>query len=261
MKTLLALLIIAAAGALVGWRVAQLSRPAPPPAAPPLRPRASAELPAGAAPRARALAAGAEAGDAAAADAGSRALAACVDLLGSAKTSYAERWKLWDQLRQSGRLAEAVAALKGLQADNPGEAAIPLAIAEGEINQLRVLSQNHAPFDEISIMALQADKDFDAALALSPTDWDAEYEKAESLSYWPDYLGKGPEVVERLNSLISQQATLAPRPEFARSYALLGQQFQNAGQNDRAIQTWQQGLTAFPLDSNLQQRLAHASAP
>ncbi|HEX3731061.1 MAG TPA: hypothetical protein VHV47_14710 [Opitutaceae bacterium] len=260
MKTLIAFLIIAGAGALVGWRVAQLNRPAPAAAAASPRARTALALPANAAPRPRALIAGA--GDTPATpDAGGMALASCVDLLSSPKTSYAERWKAWDQLRQAGKLAEALAALKDLQAGNPGDAAIPLAIAEGEINQLRVLSQNHAAFDEISIMALQADKDFDTALAISPTGWDAQYEKAEALSYWPAYLNKASEVIERLNTLIGQQATMAPRAEFARSYAILGQQYQNAGQADQAIQTWQQGLTAFPLDTNLQQRLAHASAP
>lgn len=261
MKTLIAFLIIAGAGALVGWRVARLSRPALGPAAPTHAVRTAATVPADAPHRSRALAEGA-APAAAPSDEAGTALASCVDLLGSAKTSYAERWNIWDQLRrQPGKLDEAVAALKALQAGNPGDAGIPLAIAEGEINQLRVLSQNHAPFDEISIMALQADKDFDAALTLSPASWDAQYDKAEALSWWPPYLNKAPEVIERLNTLIAQQATMAPRPEFARSYAILGQQYQNAGQAAQAIQTWQQGLTAFPLDSNLQQRLAHAPSP
>ncbi|HVW22705.1 MAG TPA: hypothetical protein VHC86_15930 [Opitutaceae bacterium] len=258
MKTLLALLIIAGAGALVGWRVARLGRPAPAPAAMP-RPHPAAARAAEAHPRVPAAAGGAAAP--AAPDGEGAALASCVELLGSPKTDYAERWRLWDQLREGGRLKEAVAALKALQAASPGDAALALAAAEGEINELRLLSQAHAPFDEVSIMALQADKDFDATLALSPASWDAQFEKAEALSWWPPYLGKAPEVIDRLTDLISQQAALAPRPEFARSYAILGQEYQNAGQNDRALQTWQQGLAAYPLDSSLQQRLSHASSP
>jgi tetratricopeptide (TPR) repeat protein len=84
--------------------------------------------------------------------------------------------------------------------------------------------------------------------------------KAASLAYWPPALNKGPEVIQRLSSLVAQQETMPVQPEFAQTYVLLGQQYQAAGQADQAIQTWQQGAAKFPLNTTLQKNLAHATA-
>ena len=76
----------------------------------------------------------------------------------------------------------------------------------------------------MGIMAMQADQNFDEALKLDPSNWDAQFYKAAAMSYWPAELNKGPEVVQRLAALIDQQEAQNPKPEFARTYALLGEQ-------------------------------------
>ena len=76
------------------------------------------------------------------------------------------------------------------------------------------------------------------------------------MSYWPSETGKGPELIQRLSSLVSQQETLPSQPQFAQTYLLLGDQYQKAGQAANAPSTWQLGLAKFPNDPALQGRLA-----
>jgi tetratricopeptide (TPR) repeat protein len=115
-------------------------------------------------------------------------------------------------------------------------------------------------FDEIAILGMQADQSFDAALKLDPSNWEAQYYKAASLAYWPPEMNKGPEVIQRLSSLIDQQETMPPQPQFAQIYVLLGEQYQKAGQSDNAIKTWRRGAAIFPGDPALQKKISNPSA-
>jgi tetratricopeptide (TPR) repeat protein len=113
----------------------------------------------------------------------------------------------------------------------------------------------------VALLGVQADEDFNAALALDPTNWEAQFDKASALSHWPAGMNKGPEVIQRLSALITQQETMAPQPEFAQTYLLLGEQYQAAGQGEKAAQIWQQGAALFPLNPAFQPKLARAANP
>ena len=102
---------------------------------------------------------------------------------------------------------------------------------------------------------MQADQSFNTALGLDPTDWDAQFFKAASLAHWPAGLNKGPEVIQQLSSLIDQQETMPPQPQFAQTYVLLGEQYQKAGQPDQAIKIWRRGAATFPGDPALQKKI------
>jgi hypothetical protein len=49
------------------------------------------------------------------------------------------------------------------------------------------------------------------------------------------------------------------KPDFAQTYILLGQQYQAAGQTDKAVQIWQQGVAKFPANTTLQMVLSRAT--
>ena len=108
----------------------------------------------------------------------------------------------------------------------------------------------------MGIAGMQADQYFDSALKLDPSNWDAQFFKAVAMSYWPAELNKGPEVIQRLASLIDQQETMPPQPQFAQTYVRLGDQYLKAGQPDYAQQTWQLGAARFPTDPTLQTKIA-----
>jgi len=262
-KILLAVLLIAGAGFIAGWRFG-LSR-APAIALPgPITflqtkaPVATPERPASPAPAAPKAAETAPAPD----EAG-MALANAIDVLTSAQSTFAQKEAMREQLRKGGRLPEVIATLKQLAAQNPNDANIPTALGEAELSQIRnMLEAGTDPTSgDIAILGLQADQSFNAALAADPTNWQAQFDKAAALAHWPASMNKGPEVIQRLTALVTQQEATSPQPEFALTYAVLGQQYQATGQTALAVQTWQQGLARFPLSSTLQQALTRAGNP
>ncbi len=188
------------------------------------------------------------------------AVANAIDKLTSPQTSFAERQALWDQLRKAGELDEVIEALKDLAAGNPGDASIPTALGEAEIAKIRSMLETGGDQSDVAILGMQADQNFDRALKIDPTNWAAQFDKAASLAHWPPEMNKGPEVIQRLSSLVSQQETMPIQPEFALTYLLLGQQYQTSGQPDKAILTWQQGVAKFPMNPTLQKNLSYAIA-
>ena len=73
--------------------------------------------------------------------------------------------------------------------------------------------------------------------------------------YWPANPQVDNQVVQNLSSLIDQQETMSPQPEFAQTYVVLGNEYQKIGQPDKAQATWQLGLSKFPNDPTLQKKI------
>ncbi|MCW5553645.1 MAG: hypothetical protein KIS67_15985 [Verrucomicrobiae bacterium] len=159
---------------------------------------------------------------------------------------------VWKQLREAGLLGAAIAELKKRAADHPAAAEYPLAIGEAYIEAIQATEN----YNERGVLAMQADTSFDEALRMDPTNWEAQYMKAASLSHWPEGLGKRPEVIRRLTDLIDQQETLPQQPLFVESYVLLGEQYAKSGNFEYARAVWQLGLGSFPADPTLRKRIA-----
>jgi hypothetical protein len=109
--------------------------------------------------------------------------------------------------------------------------------------------------NEMGILGMQADQNFDSALNLDPSNWEAQFFKAAAMSHWPLELNKGDEVIQRLSNLIDHQDTQLPRPEFAQSHVVLGDQYLKMGQPDHAAATWQIGARMFPGHPELQRKI------
>jgi tetratricopeptide (TPR) repeat protein len=261
MKTLFIATLIAAAAFVVGWRFSAMEKlPALSSPAVVLKPRTPAPV-AATVPPPRPASGDVRPTVASAPDEGVMALATALDAFTSPKASFAQRQAVLEQLRKGGQLGEAIAALKQLAAQNPQDAAVAAALGEAQISQIRTLLEagGNPASNDIAILALQADQNFTAALAQDPANWDAQFEKAAAMSHWPAAMNKGPEVMQRLEALVTQQeASAAPQPEYAQTYALLGEQYQADGQGDKAAQIWQQGIARFPLSSALQREFASA---
>jgi hypothetical protein len=177
--------------------------------------------------------------------------------------SAAEKQAAFDELRKDGELDAAIADLKQQAAQNPNDPEIPTTIGEAELNRLRSLAENGgltANHDQIGILAMQADQEFDSALQIDPKNWEAQYVKAASMYYWPSNPQTDNQVVQSLTSLIDQQETMPANPAFAQTYVTLGNEYQKLGQPDKAMATWQLGAQEFPSDSSLQAKLANTSA-
>jgi tetratricopeptide (TPR) repeat protein len=178
-----------------------------------------------------------------------------INTLVSKQSSFQEKQAALKQLQDAGELDQAIAALKAGMANNPNDAAYPAALGEAYIYKL-VTAKESGNYNETAILALQADQNFDAALKVDPSHWDAQYNKAASMAYWPPEMNKGPEVIQRLSSLIDQQEAMPPQPQFAQTYVLLGEQYQKAGKPDYAVQTWKLGAARFPNNATLRKKIS-----
>ncbi len=182
-----------------------------------------------------------------------------VEALLSAK-SKSEKQAVFAELAKNGQLEAAVADLKQLAAANPNNAEIPTTIGEAELNETRVLSQDPSHnYDQMGILAMQADQEFDTALQIDPKNWEAQFVKASAMYYWPASQQLNNQLVQNLTSLIDQQDAMSPDPNFAQTYVLLGNEYQKIGQADKATATWQLGAQEYPNDPTLQKKLTGAA--
>lgn len=177
-----------------------------------------------------------------------------VDLLVSPQTTHEQKQATWKQLRESGRIDQAIRELEQRAAKDPRVAEYPAVLGQAYLQKCATIQDVR----EQGILAMQADKVFDTALSLDPANWEARFTKAVALSYWPANLNKGGEVIQHFQTLIEQQETQAPQPQFAESYVWLGDQYNKAGRNDYARTVWERGATLFPSHDGLKTKLAAA---
>ncbi len=175
-------------------------------------------------------------------------------MLISTNATYREKAKIWQQLKASGQLEQALEALKNQATDNPAAPVYHMALGEGYYAKLQSV-YGQADSSTVAMLALQTDKSFNDALKADPASWEAQYVKAEALSHWPDEMNKGPEVIQQLFSLIEQQESQPAQPQYAQSYVLLGDQYQKSGQTEYAEATWRLGAQKYPNDPALQSRV------
>jgi len=181
-------------------------------------------------------------------------LSRAVDVLVSPQASHQQRQEVWKYLGDAGKLDAAIADLEKRMTNDLSNAECPAALGHAYLQKCGTIKDVR----EQGILAMQADKMFDTALSLDPSNWDARFMKAVAMSYWPPMLNKGDEVIQHFQTLIQQQETQAPQPQFAETYAWLGDQYQKAGRADDAKTVWQRGATLFPADEKLRTKLASA---
>ena len=175
-----------------------------------------------------------------------------VDALVSPQASHQEKRAAWKQLRDAGKLDQAITDLEKRMADDPRAAEYPAALGQAYLQKCGTLKDVR----EQGILAMQADKAFDTALGLDPSNWEARFTKAVGMSYWPPVLNKGDEVIQHFQTLIEQQEAQPAQPHFAETYSWLGDQYQKAGRADDARTVWQRGAAIFPADEKLRAKLS-----
>jgi tetratricopeptide (TPR) repeat protein len=171
--------------------------------------------------------------------------------LTSSQASFGQKQTAWQQLRNSGKLDQAISELEQGAASQPNLAEYPATLGQAYLHKAGSIQDVR----EQGILGMKADQSFDAALALDPASWDARFWKATAMSYWPAQLGKGAEVVEHCLELVRLQESQPSQPQYYQTYLLLGEQYQRMGHTDYARQSWQRGLTLFPDNAQLQARL------
>jgi hypothetical protein len=177
-----------------------------------------------------------------------------VEELLSSQVPYEQKRSRWKELRESGGLDQAITELEGRVTGNNACADCAAVLGHAYLQKCGTISDVR----EQGILAMQADKLFDIALSLDPANWEARFTKAVALSYWPATMNKGEEVIQHFTTLIQQQETQAAQPQFAETYAWLGDQYQKAGRPEDARAVWERGAALFPNDPKLRNKTANS---
>jgi tetratricopeptide (TPR) repeat protein len=170
-----------------------------------------------------------------------------------AQSSFQRKQEVWAELTSSGKLDVAIAELEKRARDNPDQAEIPAALGRAYLQKAGAIDDVR----EQGMLGMKADQALESALNLDAKNWDARFWKAMAMSHWPVQLNKTPEVIDDLNMLLQQQEGLSPRPEFAQTYVLLGEQYTKVSRQDYAKQAWERGLALFPEHAGLKEKLAN----
>ena len=175
-----------------------------------------------------------------------------IERIASPQASHEQKEAAWKQLRESGRLDQAIEELDRRAASNPEVAAYPAALGQAYLEKCGTIQDVR----EQGILAMKADQVFDAALNLDANNWEARFTKAFAMSFWPTQMNRGTEVMQNFSTLVEQQEAQAPQPHSAQTYVRLGEEYQKYGHRDQAQQIWQRGVTLFPESQDLRSRLS-----
>ncbi|MCA8941146.1 MAG: tetratricopeptide repeat protein [Planctomycetes bacterium] len=164
-----------------------------------------------------------------------------------------ERKEIWVAARDAGKLEELVDLFRVAAEENPNDADAQVGYADALMQ--RIWQDEDISARERGKVAVLADQTFDRALELNPDHWNARYQKAVSLTFWPSFLGKEPEAVRQFETLLERQSRGPVQPEHANTFFFLGNLYAKRGDRDKAIATWSQGAQMFPDDARLRERL------
>lgn len=165
-----------------------------------------------------------------------------------------EKQELWQKIRESGRLQEVVDFLEARALANPNDPQLEVELGAAFLQQIQEVGNGPLA----GVLATHADDAFNRALELDENHWNARYNKAVALSFWPPVLGKQPAAIAEFETLVAQQSQSTSQPGFAQTHLLLGNLYQQTGQYDKAVAAWQNGAQLFPNNEALAQQLALA---
>lgn len=171
-----------------------------------------------------------------------------IDDLLAADLSMAERASLLRELAEEGLLEGAVGELERMAEVDPQNAAIQMALGQALIQRIQEVEDGELAGE----LAARADAAFAQVLEADPQHWDARFEKASALTYWPETSGKQAEALEHLELIVKQGPGTLPEAKSVQAHVLLGNLLLKQGDLDQALQTWSAGLGAHPGNQQLQ---------
>jgi tetratricopeptide (TPR) repeat protein len=97
----------------------------------------------------------------------------------------------------------------------------------------------------------KAGRAYGEAIRLDPEHWQARYGKAFGESMAPEFLGLRPRAIRQFEELMEIQERRASAAEHVLVYLRLGTLYKDAGNLEKARETWERGRVRFPDDERL----------
>lgn len=169
--------------------------------------------------------------------------------VGGEPLDSAARQEAWKKLEAAGLAQEAIAWFEEQAEQDPTNP--DKRVEVGEAYLLHLQEVGNGPM--AGVLATKADRAFDAALEIDSGHWNARFNKAVALSFWPPVFGKQTEAIRQFERLVEQQDPGDHSPKLAQTHLLLGNMYQQLGQQEKAQAAWQLGARLFPQN----QALAH----
>ncbi|MEL6903872.1 MAG: tetratricopeptide repeat protein [Planctomycetota bacterium] len=163
----------------------------------------------------------------------------------------AEAFELWREAHAAGQLHAVLAALEERHAAEPPSAQNCFDRARAYYAAAGVHPNNND-----GNWWVDSNDAYSDALELDPEHWDARFQKAKNMSFWPTAYGGQAEAIRHFEVLVEQQSKRAARPEFAETYWRLGNLYDQQGRPDRARRAWESGLALFPEDGRIRGKLS-----
>ena len=165
-----------------------------------------------------------------------------------------ERQTLWEKARKAGLLDAMVKTMEERVAREPNNPDLRLDMGKAYLQ--KIFEVGSGPM--AGLWASKADAAFDSALELDPQHWEARFQKAVSLSFWPPAMGKQGQAINEFETLIAQQNAGPKKESHAQTYLFLGNMYQQSGSMEKAVEAWQKGLDLFPDNQTLKQQIQSA---
>jgi tetratricopeptide (TPR) repeat protein len=163
--------------------------------------------------------------------------------LAQRKVTVEEIDGMWNYLSGSGLEDEALAAFKAYAELNPNDADAHYGL--GVALTSKFLGGASSTLETAALSA-QADQAFSKALEIDDDHFSARWSKAFSYTFWPDFLGKGPEAIKHFEILRERHAGDPQKPMMKEVFHSLGNQYRKAGNFEKAKEVYEEGLKYFP---------------
>lgn len=108
---------------------------------------------------------------------------------------------------------------------------------------------------EQGVWGSKAEKQWHTVRELDPDHWESRFRIGNSYAYYPDVMGKTDDAIAMLEEARQIQERRAPAPEHVQTYLFLARMHQRSGDDDRAREVLESGLTFHPGDAPLRQAL------
>ncbi|QDV09235.1 Tetratricopeptide repeat protein [Planctomycetes bacterium Poly30] len=161
---------------------------------------------------------------------------------------------LWEEAAANGQLHDLLAAMEAEMENVPESADKHFDRARAYYSAAQAMPSNGD-----GNWWVDSNEAYSSALKYDPQHWEARYQKARNMSFWPVAYGGQAEAVKHFERLADQQesgnVTAGNAANYPKTYVWLGNLYAQQGKTAQARAAWERGLAAFPGDGWLLERL------